>query len=77
MMQQPPRSFPGLQGAISSNEKKKLYIVQRAASNEELLQLIRAGKYVLMHGHRMCGKSTRMFHLIENNNDFRGVWCVV
>lgn len=51
--------------------------MQRAASNEELLKHIRAGKYVLMHGHRMCGKSTRMLLLIENNTkEFRGLWCV-
>ena len=70
------RSFPGTQGAISTTDADRHYIVKRPASDKRLLELISEGKYVLIHGHRMCGKSTRMFHLIENNTGlFRGLWC--
>jgi len=79
-MAQPPqakkRSFPGTQGAISSINANQHYIVKRPASDKRLLELILEGRYLLMHGHRMCGKSTRMLHLIENNTTlFRGLWC--
>lgn len=77
MEQLPQRSFPRPQGAISSLQKD-LYVVQRAASNEDLLKLIRAGNYVLLHGNRMCGKSTRVLQIIEHNTgEFRGLWCVL
>jgi len=80
-MAQPPqaqkRSFPGAAGAISSFNADRVYVVQRPASDKRLLELILDGRYLLMQGHRMCGKSTRMLHLIEKNQDlFRGVWYV-
>jgi len=66
--------FPTLQGGILSSEFSRFYVVRRAQSDQRLLELINAGKFVLLHGHRMCGKSTRIQLLIEgNSNVFRGI----
>lgn len=70
----PGKIFPTLQGAINPSEFSRFYVVHRAQSDQCLLDLIKDGKFVLLHGHRMCGKSTRIRLLIEGNSKtFRGI----
>jgi hypothetical protein len=69
------RKFPGVQGALSPTDCDRLYLVRRRAeSDQALVDKILNGQYLLIHGHRMCGKSTRARQLIEHNQKlFRGI----
>lgn len=74
MPEAPGKMFPTLQGAIKPSEFSRFYVVHRTQSDQCLLDLIESGKFVLLHGHRMCGKSTRIRLLIEGNSkSFRGI----
>ena len=68
------KTFRAPGGRISSQEENLYYVVKRAASSQNLVSAIKQGTYVLIHGLRMCGKSTRVTQLIQAyQNEFRGL----
>jgi hypothetical protein len=52
-------------GAIRINQRDSVYFVDPLPLSDPLLNKIREGDFVAMHGSRASGKSTRVFNVIE------------
>jgi energy-coupling factor transporter ATP-binding protein EcfA2 len=49
-------------------------VIRRHEADQGLLTLIMENRFVLLHGHRMCGKSTHVLQLIEDQKEaFHGI----
>ncbi|GES85313.1 P-loop containing nucleoside triphosphate hydrolase protein [Rhizophagus clarus] len=56
-------------------ERKNVYFVDPAENNKKLIELICEGEYVLLHGPRASGKSTRALRAIDQLEE-RGYFCI-
>jgi hypothetical protein len=68
------KTFPSTEGGIPPSCYTRRYVIQRQEPSAGLLSKIKEGRYVLLHGHRMCGKTTHVLQLIEQQkNVFLGI----
>ncbi|CAI2173708.1 10196_t:CDS:2, partial [Funneliformis geosporum] len=56
-------------------ERKNVYFVDPAENNEKLIELICEGEYVLLHGPRASGKSTRALRAMDQLEEI-GYLCI-
>ena len=62
-------------GAIRKVQRAGVYFVDPLALSEPLLNNIRKGKFIALHGARATGKTTRVFRVMEQLEE-EGYTCI-